>query len=165
MEPASKKEPDRQFSTINARTIVSEQPVKLVNVDTGEQIVATQVYKTVYGSQQYWKCFMSDFLRVLGVVGNKQLDVLIHILDNTSPLDNTFHGTYKTIQQATGISQMTISRVMPRLQELGYVKMLHYGCWMVNPQLLVKGSEEHRKLLLVEYHRGNGQAPHPEVDE
>ena len=35
-----------------------------------------------------------DFLQVLGILDSKQVDILVYILENTEPANNTFVGTY-----------------------------------------------------------------------
>ena len=63
-----------------------------------------------------------DFLQVLGILDSKQVDILVYILENTEPANNTFVGTYARIQKETGISQMTISRVLKKLQDANFEK-------------------------------------------
>ena len=63
-----------------------------------------------------------DFLQVLGILDSKQVDILVYILENTEPANNTFVGTYARIQKETGISQMTISRVLKKLQDANFLK-------------------------------------------
>ena len=62
------------------------------------------------------------FLQVLGILDSKQVDILVYILENTEPANNTFVGTYARIQKETGISQMTISRVLKKLQDANFLK-------------------------------------------
>ena len=50
------------------------------------------------------------------------MDILVYILENTEPANNTFVGTYARIQKETGISQMTISRVLKKLQDANFLK-------------------------------------------
>ena len=76
-----------------------------------------------------------DFLQVLGILDSKQVDILVYILENTEPANNTFVGTYARIQKETGISQMTISRVLKKLQDANFLKKIQNGVWQVSSKL------------------------------
>ena len=113
------------------------------------------------------------FLQVLGILDSKQVDILVYILENTEPANNTFVGTYARIQKETGISQMTISRVLKKLQDANFLKKIQNGVWQVSEQIMMKGSE-HKKQLLINYYREeekqitapiNEEEPEPELEE
>ena len=67
--------------------------------ESGEHTLQeTEIYKKIYGSQQFWKIYLSDFLNALGLINNnKQLDVLFHVLENTDQASNIYIGTYQKI--------------------------------------------------------------------
>ena len=101
------------------------------------------------------------------------MDILVYILENTEPANNTFVGTYARIQKETGISQMTISRVLKKLQDANFLKKIQNGVWQVSEQIMMKGSE-HKKQLLINYYREeekqitapiNEEEPEPELEE
>ena len=54
-------------------------------------------YEATYGTKNFWKCYLMDFLTVLGIIDSKQLDVFIYIVENTSQGNNMFIGTYSKI--------------------------------------------------------------------
>ena len=92
--------------------------------------------------------YLGDFLPVLGIVENKQVDILIYILENTHPSTNMFVGTYKTIQKNTHTSETTIAKVMKKLQKQGFLKKIQNGLWQVSPNIMMKGNENKKQLLL-----------------
>ena len=107
------------------------------------------------------------------ILDSKQVDILVYILENTEPANNTFVGTYARIQKETGISQMTISRVLKKLQDANFLKKIQNGVWQVSEQIMMKGSE-HKKQLLINYYREeekqitapiNEEEPEPELEE
>ena len=113
------------------------------------------------------------FLQVLGILDSKQVDILVYILENTEPANNTFVGTYARIQKETGISQMTISRVLKKLQDANFLKKNTKRSLASVEQIMMKGSE-HKKQLLINYYREeekqitapiNEEEPEPELEE
>ena len=70
------------------QTTVSETKRTLVDQDTGEVMLVDQIIKRVYGTKQFWKVYLTDFLSILGIIDSKQLDVFIYIVEHTSQSDN-----------------------------------------------------------------------------
>ena len=134
----------------NTQTLIGEQKRTLIDQQTGEILHVDQVFKRVYGSRQFWKIYLMDFLTVLGIIDSKQLDVFIYIAENTNSSTNIFLGTYKEIAAATGVSQPTIAKIMRKLQEANFIRKRGHGkgIWYVNPNILMKGNDNKRQMLL-----------------
>ena len=122
-----------------------------MDVDTGEMMTVDQITKRVYGTKNFWKCYLMDFLTVLGVMDSKQVDIFIYIVENTNQSNNTFLGTYDKIANDVGVSRPTIARIMKKLQENNFVKRIQNGAWLVNPNILMKGNDSKRQILLSYY--------------
>ena len=155
------------------QTVIGTKSRILQDKETGEEFPVNQVFKRVLGQKQFWKVYLMDFLQVLGILDSKQVDILVYILENTEPANNTFVGTYARIQKETGISQMTISRVLKKLQDANFLKKIQNGVWQVSEQIMMKGSE-HKKQLLINYYREeekqitapiNEEETEPELEE
>ena len=123
----------------------------LVDLDTGEIISVDQITKRVYGTRNFWKCYLMDFLSVLGIIDSKQLDIFIYICENTNSSDNIFIGTYKQIAEKVGCSQTTIAKIMKKLQENNFIKKKCNGVWMINANIMMKGNDHKRQMLLSYY--------------
>ena len=108
----------------------------------------TKLLKKFMVKRIFWKLYLGDFLPVLGIVENKQVDILIYILENTHPSTNMFVGTYKTIQKNTHTSETTIAKVMRKLQKQEFLKKIQNGLWQVSPNIMMKGNENKKQLLL-----------------
>ncbi|MBL2457126.1 replication protein, partial [Klebsiella pneumoniae] len=80
-----------------SQTLVGQKKRELVDTETGEVIHVDQITKRVYGTKNFWKMYLMDFLTVLGIIDNKQLDIFIYIAENTNQSNNLFIGTYKQI--------------------------------------------------------------------
>lgn len=120
----------------------------LLDKATGEEFIVDNFAKRIYGVKNFWKCYLMDFLSVLGIVDNRQVDVFIYIAENTSPYDNTFVGTYRKIATDLGCSTTTVNKIMKKLQEHQFVKKLQNGAWLVNPKILMRGNERKRQIML-----------------
>lgn len=137
------------------QTLIGSKKRELIDVETGEQIWVDQITKRTYGTKNFWKCYLMDFLTVLGIIDNKQLDVFIFIVENTNQTNNTFIGTYKHIAKEVGVSEPTIAKIMKKLQKNNFVKKIQNGVWLVNPNILMKGNDKKRQILLSYYESDN----------
>ncbi|MEB9422920.1 replication/maintenance protein RepL, partial [Bacillus cereus] len=99
----------------------------------------------------FWKMYLMDFLTVLGIIDNKQLDIFIYIAENTNQSNNLFIGTYKQISKDVGVSEPTIAKLMKKLQENNFIKKKQNGVYLVNPNIMMKGNDTKRQILLNYY--------------
>lgn len=132
----------------NTQTLIGSKKKHLVDFETGEDIFVDQITKRVYGSKNFWKCYLMDFLSVLGILDSKQVDVFIYIVENTNQSNNTFIGTYKKIAKDVEVCEATISKIMKKLQQNNFIKRVQNGVWLVNPNILMKGNDQKRQILL-----------------
>ena len=137
------------------QTLIGERKRELVDVDTGERILVDQITKRVYGTKAFWKVYLADFLMVLGIIDSKQLDIFIYIVEHTDPAQNLFIGTYKEISAACNVSEPTIAKIMKKLQANNFIKKRLKGVWYVNPNIIMKGNDTKRQILLSYYENDN----------
>ena len=135
----------------DTQTLIGTKKRSLTDNETGEIILVDQITKRSYGSKQFWKCYLMDFLTVLGIIDNKQVDIFIYIVENTNQSTNMFIGTYDKIAKDVGVSRPTIARIMKKLQANNFVKKIQSGLWLVNPNILMKGNDTKRQILLSYY--------------
>ena len=133
------------------QTLIGTKKRELVDIETGEQILVDQITKRTYGVKNFWKCYLMDFLSILGIIDSKQVDIFIYIVENTNQNNNTFLGTYKKIAEDVRCSSATIARTMKKLQENNFIKKIQNGAWLVNPNILMKGNDNKRQILLSYY--------------
>ena len=143
------------------QTLIGQQRKRLIDQDTGEVIEVDQITKRALGQKQFWKIYLMDFLQVLGGFEYKQLDVLIYILEHTEAANNTFIGTYRSLEKSVGVSYDTVRRSITLLQGKGFLKKVSNGVYQVSPTIMMKGSE-HKKSLLLNYF--NDQQQEPQLD-
>lgn len=135
----------------NTQTLVGKRRRSLIDSETGEVMTVDQITKLVYGTKNFWKCYLMDFLSILGVFDSKQVDIFIYIVENTNQANNLFIGTYKKIAEDVGASSATIARIMKKLQDNNFIKKVQNGVWLVNPNILMKGNDTKRQILLSYY--------------
>lgn len=92
-----------------------------------------------------------DFLTVLGIIDNKQLDVFIYIAENTNQSNNIFIGTYRSVSEDVGVAYGTVATIMKKLQENNFIKKKQNGVYIVNPNIMMKGNDTKRQILLSYY--------------
>lgn len=142
--------PLKEFSEAT-NTVIKTTREDYIRVSDGELVTFDNISKVVYGQKNFWKCYLMDFLAVLGIIDNKQLDIFIYICENTNPTTNLFIGTYKKIAKDVGCSETTIAKIMKKLQDHNFIKRVQNGLWFVNPDLLMKGNDNKRQMLLSYY--------------
>lgn len=143
---------DKSMEYISStQVLIGQQRKRLIDQDTGEIIEVDQITKRALGQKQFWKIYLMDFLQVLGILDSKQVDILIFILENTEPANNTFIGSQMDIAKAKNVSIQTVSRIMVKLQNSKFIKKIKNGVYQISPEIMMKGSE-HKKSLLLNYY-------------
>lgn len=135
----------------NTQTLIGTKKKGYVDIETGEEIWVDQISKRTYGNKNFWKCYLMDFLTVLGIIDSKQLDIFIYIVENTNQSNNIFLGTYSKISKDLKCSSSTIAKIMTKLQDKNFIKKIQNGAWLVNPNILMKGNDHKRQILLTYY--------------
>lgn len=136
------------------QTLVGQKFRRLIDQESGEIIDVNQITKRIYGQKMFWKLYLLDFLQILGVLDSKQVDVLIYVLERTNSATNTYIGTWSKIEHDLHISHSTVSRVFKKLQDKNFLKKIQNGVWQVSPDIMMRGDDRKRKLL-IEYYRDN----------
>lgn len=134
----------------STQTLIGSQKKRLQDLDTGEIIEVDQITKRALGQKQFWKIYLMDFLQVLGGFEYKQLDVLIYILEHTDASTNTFIGTYRKMAEKINVSVDTVKRTINLLIIKNFLKRIQTGVYQVSPNIMMKGNE-HKKQLLLNY--------------
>jgi len=128
--------------------------VVLVNETTGEVMNVKTITKNYASNEDFVKMFLGDFLMMLGICDSTQLKILIYVLKNTNLSDNLFYKTYRVMEKEIDTTAKTIAKVMLRLQEKGFIRKIKGGVWMLNPEVMYRGSEN-KKNLLIRYVKEN----------
>lgn len=137
----------------NRNTAYISRTKRYIDED-GNEGTQVEVYKKTYGGKHFWKVWLSDLLYTLGLINNsKQLDVVFYVLDNTDPANNLYIGTIRKTVEMTGISLGTVSAIFKKMQEVDMIVKQSNGVYKVKPNLLMKGDDNKKQRLVIEYER------------
>lgn len=141
---------DRQYDP--NRNIAYISRTKRYIDEDGNEGTQTEVYKKTYGRKHFWRVWLGDLLYTLGLINNsKQLDVIFYVLDNTDSSNNLYIGTIRKTVEMTGISHGTVSAIFKKMQDADMITKKQNGVYFVKPSLIMKGDDDKRHRLLIEY--------------
>lgn len=145
---------------------VNERGRRVVDLDTGEEMYLQAINKPYYGQKHFWKVFLLDFLAVLGIIESKQLDVVVYVMEHTSPYNNQFQGRYEDIAEDLNISKTTVFKTFKKLLNCNFLtKTKLRGVYQVNPAVMVQGSAAKQRGLLIQYNESVEQSVIDEAAE
>lgn len=140
--------------TITTRRVKIEGRRKLLDTTTGELVdtVFTSVEERDFNFTKVW---MMSLLPQLKIIGNKKIDVCMWIIEHLNK-DNQLIGTYRQIAEESGISLETVKGTMQKLIECDFLRRINTGCYMVNPDVMFKGSKTGRENALFQFRSVSG---------
>ena len=130
---------------------------KYINAATGE-IVEMQVNEIEERDFNFHKIWMKNFVSTLELVGNKKTHVAFWIIDNLDR-ENRLIATVREIANKTESSVFTVSATMKVLQEADFLRCIHSGAYMVNPNIVFRGTHQSRLAILNEYFSSDYKKP------
>lgn len=122
---------------------------KFVNVQTGE-VEDFQVTSVEERDFNFHKVWMKNFINTLEIVGNQKSKLCFWIIDNLNK-ENQLCMTYRQIAEKTKISLDTVRVTMKLLLEADFLRRVNQGCYVVNPDVIFKGSRTGRLNVLNTY--------------
>ena len=122
---------------------------QFINVATGE-IEDFQVTSIEERDFNFHKVWMKNFINTLDLVGNQKTKLCFWIIDNLNK-ENQLCMTYRQISEKTNISLETVRITMKLLLEADFLRRVNTGCYVVNPDVLFKGSRSGRLNVLNTY--------------
>lgn len=142
-----------------AKTQTTSKKVKYVgteqfiNVETGE-VQDFDVSNIEERDFNFHKVWMRNFISTLDIVGNQKTKLCFWIIDNLNK-ENQLSYTYRQISEKTGISLETVRVTMNVLLESNFLRRQNQGCYIVNPDIIFKGTRNGRMNILNQYHDAN----------
>lgn len=131
-----------------------------INANTGE-VEEFQVTTLQDKDFNFNKIWLANVLQSLDIIGNKQMKVAFYLLDNLNK-ENMFIGSNRIVAEQLGFSLQTVSRTFVALQRVNFIKKVAGSVYIVNPDMLFKGSHKQRLNILNQY---NKQEKAPLTDE
>lgn len=121
-----------------------------INARTGEieDFCVTSIEERDYNFHKVW---MRNFVSTLDIVGNQKTRLCLWIIDHLNR-DNQLLYTYRQIATTANMSLETVRTTMKILLEADFLRRINQGCYIVNPDILYKGSRNGRMNILNQYH-------------
>lgn len=120
-----------------------------INTNTGE-IEPMQVTSIEDRDFNFTKVWMKNFISTLDLIGNKKSKVAFWIIDNLNK-ENQITMTQRQISEATGISYPVVNETMKCLIDANFLKQQNWGVYMINPDIVFKGTRNGRLNVLNTY--------------
>lgn len=160
--PKKAEKPGKPNQTTTKKTkLIGTQ--EYLNTTTGE-LVAMQVTSVEERDFNFSKVWMRSFLTTLDLVGNAKTKVAYWIIDHIDRMNQLTY-TYRQIASETGMSLDTVTATMKALLDADFLRRKNQGCYIVNPNVIYKGSHNARLNVLTQYgdlEQGEPDEPTPE---
>ena len=121
-------------------------------VETGE---VHSVCWFVMPNQGDWdKAWFGSILTQCKISGMKTLKVLVWMVENRDYGSNKVGKTQREIAEGCMVSLGVVNKALADFSKSGLLKKLKNGQYMINPAIIVRGSEEKQRFLLLEFNNG-----------
>lgn len=130
---------------------------KFVNTSTGEivDMAVTDIEDRDFNFSKVW---MRNFIATLDMVGNQKTHVAFWVIDHLNR-ENQLVCTFREMANQIGCSYQTVATTMKILQDADFLRKVQSGVYMVDPDILFKGSHKQRLTLCMDYHSLEYQKP------
>ena len=122
---------------------------QFLNLSTGtiEDFNVTGIEERDFNFHKVW---MRNFISTLDIVGNQKTRLCFWIIDNLNR-ENQLLYTYRQIAEKTNISLDTVRLTMGILLDSDFLRRRNQGCYIVNPDMVFKGTRSGRLNILNQY--------------
>ena len=108
-------------------------------------------------SDNFWKLY-KPFFDAMSGLGRAENEVLIYILKNFDWASNTLDAPQQVIAKNSGTSKASVERTIRALKERNFIICLGGSCWMVNPNVVMRGGKSKYHQLRSDYKKGKKDA-------
>jgi hypothetical protein len=137
----------KKYTRTSKKKIIGKEI--FISKKTGQEESFNVIEK--YVDTNFYKIWLLDLLGVLDIIGNKKMKVVDYLFSNMRREDNTISATQKTISEETNVSTKVVSQTLKILRETNFLKKIQNGLYMINPDLVVRGTAGKRLNLLIRY--------------
>lgn len=120
-----------------------------INAETGEleSFSVTSIEDRDFNFHKVW---MRNFISTLDIVGNQKTRLCMWIVDHINK-ENQLIGTMRGIADSSGMSLETVRVTMKILLDADFLRRVQNGVYIVNPDIVYKGSYGSRMNILNQY--------------
>lgn len=155
------KKPVKPMQTTKKVKVVGHE--QYTNNSTGE-IVDMAVVSIEERDFNFHKVWMRDLISKLELVGNAKTKLAYWIIENLNR-ENQLTMTYRQIADNTGLSLGTVKETMKILLDADFLRKVNMGVYMVNPNLLFKGTRDSRINILSMYSEAEREPAKPQTNQ
>ena len=143
--------------TVTSKKVKVQGGVKYINQETGE-VEDFQVIQMEDRDFNFHKLWLGHIISSLDMIGNEKIKVLTYLLE-TANRDNMIVGSQRSIAKEVGVSVTTVNLTLKSLMESNLIKMVQQGVYILNPDVIFKGSRNNRMNVLLQYTSNNSDEP------
>lgn len=121
-----------------------------IDKETGEIIEAEVIVKDVASDTNFKKIWLSHILEAIDEVGNQKMKILFWMMDNVDT-NNKIIATVRDIARYTKTGTATVQRLIRSLKKHNIISQKQNGVYIMNPQVIFKGSAGKRMNILFTY--------------
>lgn len=147
MEERQKAEVKKVKTTSKKVKVIGKE--EYINTSTGE-VQEMSVILVEERDFNFHKIWLEHIIRSIELIGSQKTKLAFWIIDHLD-YENKLVYTYEQIRKETKMSLDTIRRTMQLLIDSDFLKKKHSGCYIVNPNIVYKGSHQNRMNILIQY--------------
>lgn len=114
------------------------------------ELVTMQVTNIEERDFNFTKIWMKNFIATLDLIGNKKSKVAYWIIDNLNR-DNQIIMTQRQLAKQIGVSYPVVNETIKALQDANFLKQKSIGVYIINPDIVFKGTRNGRINILNVY--------------
>lgn len=137
----------KQHTTTKKVKYVGTQ--QFINAETGE-IENMQVTSIEDRDFNFTKVWMKNFINTLDIVGNQKTRFCFWCIDHLNK-DNMLIGTQRQLAEESGVSLQTVNLTLKILMDVDFLRKQSSAVYIVNPDILFKGTINARLNILRQY--------------
>lgn len=96
------------------------------------------------------RIFLAHIIEAIEEIGNKKIELLMYLF-SVKNSENMIIKTQAEIHEETGISKGTITATLNSLMDKNFIHKKSSGVYMINPDMIFKGSASKRMDILLTY--------------
>lgn len=98
----------------------------------------------------FYKLFLNNFISSMESITNQKTNLVFWLLQHMTKKNEILY-TYRQISESTGMSYGTVADTMKTLQNADFLRKHNSGYYMINPDIIYKGTLQRRCMTLELY--------------
>ena len=138
---------------------------ELMDTETGE-VIPVQLNEIADRDFNFHKLWLQMFINGLDEIANKKMKLAFWIIDHLNK-ENQLIYTFRRMAEETGLSIETVIKTMKALQNGNppFLKKMQSGVYVVNPDILYKGSHQSRMGVIYQFRETPTPAEKKEIEK